>query len=610
MTDAHKQTLLNLIAIGLLATVLELSSRFFFLGALRKWGFFLLYIISSKEVLLKAFKNLKRGSALDENFLMAIATITAFIIGEYLEAVAVMLFYSFGELFEEIATHKSRENIKSLLDLVPDVARRVLENGQTEEVDLDDIEVGDILLVRDGEKIGVDGKVVEGSASLDTSSITGESMPVEVEVGDEVISSSLVNQGIIKIMALKEFDDSVAAKIMELIEDSASSKSDSEKFISKFAKIYTPIVVAFAILLGIIPPLFWGGVWQDYLLRAATFLVLSCPCALVLSVPLSFMSGLGLASENGILIKGSQYFESLAKADVLLTDKTGTLTTGKFAIRDIQIEEGFDRDEVLDYLYNIELMSTHPIAKGIVKNLNRPANKKLFTELVNEKGLGVCAKTTAGKEVKVGSSKYINLTETSSRAIYMAIDGKLCASVFVEDEIKNGAKRTLTKLKKIFKEIAIVSGDSQKAVGETAQKLGLTKFYAEVMPDEKLRIMKTYQANGHPCIFVGDGINDAPAIKNADVGISMGETASDLAIESSDILITNGEFSQLARLMKIAELTNSTVRENIIFIMIVKILILILGLLGHANMWMAVRGDVGVSIVSILWAMRILKKKI
>lgn len=610
MTDAHKQTLLNLIAIGLLATVLELSSRFFFLGALRKWGFFLLYIISSKEVLLKAFKNLKRGSALDENFLMAIATITAFIIGEYLEAVAVMLFYSFGELFEEIATHKSRENIKSLLDLVPDVARRVLENGQTEEVDLDDIEVGDILLVRDGEKIGVDGKVVEGSASLDTSSITGESMPVEVEVGDEVISSSLVNQGIIKIMALKEFDDSVAAKIMELIEYSASSKSDSEKFISKFAKIYTPIVVAFAILLGIIPPLFWGGVWQDYLLRAATFLVLSCPCALVLSVPLSFMSGLGLASENGILIKGSQYFESLAKADVLLTDKTGTLTTGKFAIRDIQIEEGFDRDEVLDYLYNIELMSTHPIAKGIVKNLNRPANKKLFTELVNEKGLGVCAKTTAGKEVKVGSSKYINLTETSSRAIYMAIDGKLCASVFVEDEIKNGAKRTLTKLKKIFKEIAIVSGDSQKAVGETAQKLGLTKFYAEVMPDEKLRIMKTYQANGHPCIFVGDGINDAPVLKNADVGISMGETASDLAIESSDILITNGEFSQLARLMKIAELTNSTVRENIIFIMIVKILILILGLLGHANMWMAVGGDVGVSIVSILWAMRILKKKI
>lgn len=610
MTDAHKQTLLNLIAIGLLATVLELSSRFFFLGALRKWGFFLLYIISSKEVLLKAFKNLKRGSALDENFLMAIATITAFIIGEYLEAVAVMLFYSFGELFEEIATHKSRENIKSLLDLVPDVARRVLENGQTEEVDLDDIEVGDILLVRDGEKIGVDGKVVEGSASLDTSSITGESMPVEVEVGDEVISSSLVNQGIIKIMALKEFDDSVAAKIMELIEDSASSKSDSEKFISKFAKIYTPIVVAFAILLGIIPPLFWGGVWQDYLLRAATFLVLSCPCALVLSVPLSFMSGLGLASENGILIKGSQYFESLAKADVLLTDKTGTLTTGKFAIRDIQIEEGFDRDEVLDYLYNIELMSTHPIAKGIVKNLNRPANKKLFTELVNEKGLGVCAKTTAGKEVKVGSSKYINLTETSSRAIYMAIDGKLCASVFVEDEIKNGVKRTLTKLKKIFKEIAIVSGDSQKAVGETAQKLGLTKFYAEVMPDEKLRIMKTYQANGHPCIFVGDGINDAPVLKNADVGISMGETASDLAIESSDILITNGEFSQLARLMKIAELTNSTVRENIIFIMIVKILILILGLLGHANMWMAVGGDVGVSIVSILWAMRILKKKI
>ena len=610
MTKEHKQTLLNLIVLALMALVLEISSRFFYLGSLRKWGFLLIYILSAKEVLINAFRNLKRGSAMDENFLMSVATITAFLIGEYLEAVAVMLFYSFGELFEDIATHKSKENIKSLLDLVPDTANKVLEDGSVTEIDLDDIEIGDILLVRDGEKIGVDGKVIEGSASLDTSSITGESMPVEVDVDDEVISSSIVKDGIIKIEALKEFDDSVAAKIMELIEDSASSKSDSEKFVTRFARVYTPIVVGLALILAIVPPLFFGGMWQDYLLRAATFLVLSCPCALVLSVPLSFMSGLGLSSKNGILIKGSQYFEILDKAEVLLTDKTGTLTTGEFKIKNIEIEEGFDKEEVLDYLYNIELMSTHPIAKGIVKDLDRTEDREIFEEVKNEKGLGVRAKTKTGKEVKVGSAKYLGIDENNERAIYLAIDGKLSASVFVEDEIKSKSKETIKSLKNDFKEIAIVSGDSKAAVEATASKLDLYKSYPEVMPDQKLQIMKTYQEKGKKCVFVGDGINDAPVLKNADVGISMGESASDLAIESSDILITNGEFSQIERLMKITKLTNSTVRQNVIFIMAVKIIILILGLFGHANMWLAVIGDVGVTIIAVLWAMRILKKKI
>lgn len=610
MTKEHKQTLLNLIVLALMALVLEVSSRFFYLGSLRKWGFLLIYILSAKEVLINAFKNLKRGSAMDENFLMAVATITAFLIGEYLEAVAVMLFYSFGELFEDIATHKSRENIKSLLDLVPDTANKVLEDGSVTEIDLDDIEIGDILLVRDGEKIGVDGRVIEGNASLDTSSITGESMPVEVDVDDEVISSSIVKDGIIKIEALKEFDDSVAAKIMELIEDSASSKSDSEKFVTRFARVYTPIVVGLALILAIVPPLFFGGIWQDYLLRAATFLVLSCPCALVLSVPLSFMSGLGLSSKNGILIKGSQYFEILDKAEVLLTDKTGTLTTGEFKIKNIEIEEDFDKEEVLDYLYNIELMSTHPIAKGIVKDLDRTEDREIFEEVKNEKGLGVRARTKTGKEVKVGSAKYLGVDGHNERAIYLAIDGKLSASVFVEDEIKSKSKETIKSLKNDFKEIAIVSGDSKAAVEATASKLDLYKSYPEVMPDQKLQIMKTYQDKGKKCVFVGDGINDAPVLKNADVGISMGESASDLAIESSDILITNGEFSQIERLMKISKLTNSTVRQNVIFIMAVKIIILILGLFGHANMWLAVIGDVGVTIIAVLWAMRILQKKI
>lgn len=609
ITDEHKDTLLKLLALALLTGFLEAMSHLYFLGNFRMWAFLILYLIASKEVISKAFDGIKRGSALDENFLMALATITAFIIGEYIEAIAVILFYSFGELFEEIATQRSRDNIKDLLDLVPETALKILPDGSSEEVDLDDIEVGDIILVRDGEKIGVDGKIIEGSAILDTSSVTGESMPVAVEVGDEAISSSLVTEGIIKIQAEKEFDDSVAAKIMELIEDSAASKSDSEKFISRFARIYTPIVVGLALALAIIPPLFLGGSWQDYLLRAATFLVLSCPCALVLSVPLSFMSGLGLASKNGILVKGSQYFESLAKADVLLTDKTGTLTTGKFKVKEIKIEEGYNKEEILDYLYNIENMSTHPIAKAIVENLDRD-EKDLFDEIKNEKGLGVMAKSKDGKTIKVGSSKYLGLDEKKERAIYLAIDGKLAASIYIEDDIKDKSQETIKELKEDFKEIAIVSGDSKQAVGETSQKLNLKNYYAEIMPDEKLRIMKTYQDQGEITVFVGDGINDAPVLKNANVGISMGETASDLAIESSDILIANGEFSQMARLMKIAKLTNITVKQNVTFIMLVKILILILGLLGLASMWLAIFGDVGVSIISILWAMRILKKKI
>ena len=540
---------------------------------------------------------------------MSLATITAFIIGEYVEAVAVMLFYSFGELFEDIATQRSRDNIKDLLDLVPDVANRINEDGSTEEVDLDDIEVGDIILVRDGEKIGVDGKVIEGTASLDTSSVTGESMPVSVDLGDEVISSSLVTDGIIKIEATTEFDDSVAARIMELIEDSAASKSDSEKFISRFARIYTPIVVGLALALAIIPPVFMGGAWSDYLLRAATFLVLSCPCALVLSVPLSFMSGLGLASKNGILIKGSQYFEILDKAEVLLTDKTGTLTTGDFKIKDIKIEEGFDREEILDFLFNIENMTTHPIGKAIAKELNRD-EKDLFEEIKNEKGLGVKAKTKDGKIIKVGSPKYLKIDDKKERAIYLSVDEKLAASVYIEDDIKEKSQETIAKLKDKFKEIAIVSGDNLAAVKDTADKLSLDSYYAQVMPDEKLKIMKTYQEKGDKTVFVGDGINDAPVLKNADVGISMGETASDLAIESSDILITNGEFSQIEMLVNISGLTNTTVKQNVTFIMLVKIAILILGLFGQANMWMAIFGDVGVSIISILWAMRILKKKI
>lgn len=610
MTREHKKTLTQLIVIVVAGFALSFFTKDMDKSAWIILAFLVLYLFAAWDVLKEAFEGLRRGQALDENFLMTIATVTAFLIGDYLEAIAVMVFYGFGELFEEIATHSSKENIKGLLDLVPDLANKVLDDGTIEEIDLDDVEVDDILIVRDGEKVGVDGVIIEGNALVDTSSVTGESMPVEVGEGDEIISSSIISQGIIKYRATKEFDDSVAAKIIELIEDSHMSKSESERLITRFARIYTPIVVGFAVFLAIIPPLFMGGDWSDYLLRAATFLVLSCPCALVLSVPLSFMSGLGLASREGILIKGSQFLEELKAADILLTDKTGTLTTGEFVVKDVEFMADYDRKKALDYIYNIEKMSTHPIARGIVNSLDRKENPDLFKEVNNKNGLGVVAISKENEEVKLGSAKFIGIENEDVRAVYLAIDDKPVARVIIEDEIKKESKKTIEKLKRDFKKIAVVSGDSKKAVKDLANDLDLTDYYAELMPKDKLDVMEEFKKNGHKVVFVGDGINDAPVLKNANVGISMGETASDLAIESSDILIANGEFRELAKLMEITNLTNSTVRQNIAFIMIIKITILILGFFGYASMWLAIFGDVGVSIIAILWAMRILKKRL
>lgn len=610
MTEEHKKTLTQLIVIVVAGFALSFFTKDMDKSAWIILAFLVLYLFAAWDVLKEAFEGLRRGQALDENFLMTIATVTAFLIGDYLEAIAVMVFYGFGELFEEIATHSSKENIKGLLDLVPDLANKVLDDGTIEEIDLDDVEVGDILMVRDGEKVGVDGVIIEGNALVDTSSVTGESMPVEVGEGDEIISSSIISQGIIKYRATKEFDDSVAAKIIELIEDSHMSKSESERLITRFARIYTPIVVGFAVFLAIIPPLFMGRDWSDYLLRAATFLVLSCPCALVLSVPLSFMSGLGLASREGILIKGSQFLEELKAADILLTDKTGTLTTGEFVVKDVEFMADYDRKKALGYIYNIEKMSTHPIARGIVNSLDGTENPDLFKEVNNKNGLGVVAISKENEEVKLGSAKFIGIENEDVRAVYLAIDDKPVARVIIEDEIKKESKKTIEKLKKDFKKIAVVSGDSKKAVKDLANEIDLTDYYAELMPKDKLDVMEEFKKNGHKVVFVGDGINDAPVLKNANVGISMGETASDLAIESSDILIANGEFRELAKLMEITNLTNSAVRQNIAFIMIIKITILILGFFGYASMWLAIFGDVGVSIIAILWAMRVLKKRL
>lgn len=609
MREEDKDRLKYLVLLGLVTFLLSIAEHTWSSNIVIKVLFVILYILAGKDVIRLAFLGIKNKQPMDENFLMTLATIAAIVIGQYHEAIFVMLFYSFGELFEDIATNSSRESIKSLMDIVPEMSVRIKEDGSREKVDIDDIEVGDILEITDGDKVPVDGVVLSGNASLDTSSLTGESLPVEVEEGEEVLSSSIVTDGIIRMKTTKAFDDSIASKIIDLIEESVENKSSSEKFITRFARIYTPIVVGAAVLLAVIPPLL-GGDWRDYLLRAATFLVLSCPCALVLSVPLSFISGLGLASKNGILIKGSEYLEALDKAKVLLTDKTGTLTKGEFKIKDIEYYTDYDKEKILDYIYNLEKTSSHPIAMSIVQGLDRKENHDLFKEVKNVKGLGVSALNADGEEILLGSKKFVDHEGDDDKAVYLAIDGKVSAKISIEDEVKDQSKETIDFLKNYYDHLAIVSGDNEKSVAETANSLGMSEYYASLMPDQKMEILKTYKDKDMTTVFVGDGINDAPVLKQADVGISMGETASDLAIESSDIMVTNGEFSQMQKLMDIAKLSVRTVRQNVIFIMAVKLFILILGLFGRATMWMAIFGDVGVSIITILWAMRILNKKI
>lgn len=608
MSEEHRHRLYEIIIVSLLALSIFLMGRFFFLGDLRKWAFLLIYLYSAREILYRAFMGIVRRSYMDENFLMALATITAFFLGEYFEAVAVIIFYSFGELFEDMATAKSREEIASLVDLVPETASVILSDGSIEERDIYDVEVGDILLVREGEKVGVDGEVIEGKAMVDASSITGESLGVMVGVSDEVLSSSIVSQGIIKIRASRDYDSSYAAKIIELIEDSASSKSKSERFVSRFARVYTPVVVGLAILIAVIPPVFMAKPLNFSLFRAASFLVLSCPCALVLSVPLSFIAGLGQASREGILIKGSEFFEKLDKADTLLLDKTGTITTGDFKVGNIQIYEGFDREEVLDYLVALESMSSHIIGKAIVRELGREIRTDIFKSYENILGSGMVGVTYGGSEVKVGSPAFVGADASSSKTVFISIDGRVAGEVLIEDEIRAKASETIGRLKERFRNIAIVSGDQKENVGKIAEKLGIGKFYSEVKPHEKLAIMREAKADAKALVFVGDGINDGPVLKNSDVGISMGETSSDIAIDASDVLITGKDFSKLATLFDITRLTNRTVRQNITFILAVKIIILILGLMGYASMWLSIFGDVGVSIISILWARRILKK--
>lgn len=573
------------------------------------------YLIVGLDVLIEAIKNIFKGEVFDENFLMTIATIGAFAIGEYPEAVAVMLFYQIGEMFQSYAVDKSRKSIASLMDIRPDFAN-IKKNGSIEKVSPDKISIGDIIIVKPGEKVPLDGTIVDGNSMLDTSALTGESVPREVNIGDEVLSGSINQNGLIEIKVTKSFGESTVSKILDLVENASSKKSKSENFISKFAKYYTPIVVVIAVLLAIIPPIIFKETeFIQWLYRALTFLVVSCPCALVISIPLGFFGGIGGASKLGVLVKGSNYLEALSKTEVVVFDKTGTLTEGVFEVKKVNSVD-ITKEDLIKYAAYAESFSNHPIANSLKKAYGKDIDNKKISETHELSGLGVNA-VVDGKEVFVGNEKlmqeknieYIKCNEIGT-ILYVAINNQFKGTIIISDKIKADAKETIEKLKKNnVKKIVMLTGD-KKAVGESvAKELGLDEVYTELLPNNKVEkveeLMKSKSKKGK-LAFVGDGINDAPVLAISDIGIAMGGLGSDAAIEAADVVLMTDEPSKVVDAIKISKKTLKIVKQNIIFAIAVKILVLILSAIGLSNMWQAVFADVGVSVLAILNALRVL----
>lgn len=573
------------------------------------------YLIVGLDVLIEAIKNIFKGEVFDENFLMTIATIGAFAIGEYPEAVAVMLFYQIGEMFQSYAVDKSRKSIASLMDIRPDFAN-IKKNGSIEKVSPDKISIGDIIIVKPGEKVPLDGTIVDGNSMLDTSALTGESVPREVNIGDEVLSGSINQNGLIEIKVTKSFGESTVSKILDLVENASSKKSKSENFISKFAKYYTPIVVVIAVLLAIIPPIIFKETeFIQWLYRALTFLVVSCPCALVISIPLGFFGGIGGASKLGVLVKGSNYLEALSKTEVVVFDKTGTLTEGVFEVKKVNSVD-ITKEDLIKYAAYAESFSNHPIANSLKKAYGKDIDNKKISETHELSGLGVNA-VVDGKEVFVGNEKlmqeknieYIKCNEIGT-ILYVAINNQFKGTIIISDKIKADAKKAIEKLKKNnVKKIVMLTGD-KKAVGESvAKELGLDEVYTELLPNNKVEkveeLMKNKSEKGK-LAFVGDGINDAPVLAISDIGIAMGGLGSDAAIEAADVVLMTDEPSKVVDAIKISKKTLKIVKQNIIFAIVVKILVLILSAIGLSNMWQAVFADVGVSVLAILNALRVL----
>ena len=588
-------------------------------GYLRFGLFMIPYLVIGYDILKKAFKGILNKQVFDENFLMAVATVGAILLGDYSEGVAVMLFYQIGELFQSYAVGKSRRNISELMDIRPDYAN-IEKDGALEQVDPDEVEIGTIIVVQPGEKVPIDGVITEGTSTLNTSALTGESLPRDAKAGDEVISGCINMTGLLKIRTTKEFGESTVSKILELVENSSSRKSKSENFISKFAKYYTPAVCYGALALAFIPPivlLIMGkpAMWGDWIYRALTFLVISCPCALVISIPLSFFAGIGGASNQGILVKGSNYLETLAQTKYVVFDKTGTMTQGVFEVSGIHHNEMPD-EKLLEYAALAECSSSHPISKSLQKAYGKPIDRNRVTDIEEISGNGVIAKVD-GISVAAGNTKLMDRLGIAYQdchhvgtVVHMAIDGKYAGHILISDIIKPHAKEAIAELKKAgISKTVMLTGDSKRVADQVAEELGIQEVYSELLPADKVSRVEellNQKSEKDKLAFVGDGINDAPVLSRADIGIAMGALGSDAAIEAADIVLMDDDPLKISKAIKIARKCIRIVYENIYFAIGIKVLCLILGALGIANMWMAIFADVGVMIIAVLNAIRTL----
>lgn len=621
MNKKQKKVFTRIIVAAVLMVVLSLLPID---GWLKFVLFMIPYLVIGHDILLKAWKGILNRQVFDENFLMAVATIGAILLGDYKEGVAVMLFYQIGELFQSYAVGKSRRNISELMDIRPDYANIEKEDGTLEQVDPDEVEIGSVIVVQPGEKVPIDGVIEEGRTSLNTSALTGESLPREAGVGDEVISGCINMSGVLKIRTTKEFGESTVSKILDMVENASSKKSRSENFISKFAKYYTPAVCYGALALAILPPLvrlmFLGMTpeWGDWVMRALTFLVISCPCALVISIPLSFFAGIGGASNAGVLVKGSNYLETLSETKYVVFDKTGTMTQGVFEVSGVH-HSSMDTEKLLEYAALAECHSSHPISKSLKKAYGKPLDPSRVTDVEEISGNGVTAKVD-GVRVAAGNSKLmeklgVDCMECHSvgTVVHMAVNGKYAGHILISDQIKPHAKEAIAALKKCgVKKTIMLTGDRREAARQVAEELGIDEVHSELLPGDKVaQVEKLLDEKGEKekLAFVGDGINDAPVLSRADIGIAMGALGSDAAIEAADIVLMDDDPLKISKAIRISRKCLRIVYENIYFAIGVKVVCLILGALGIANMWAAIFADVGVMVIAVLNAIRALNVK-
>lgn len=624
MTKKQKEVLIRIIVSAVLLAGIMIITK---LVEINKWIQLVLYLVPyliiGYDILKKALKGIFKGQIFDENFLMAVATVGAVALGEFSEGAAVMLFYQIGELFQSVAVGKSRKNITSLMDIRPDYANVEL-NGKLEKIDPDDVEIGTEIVVNPGEKVPIDGIIISGDSTLNTSALTGESVPRSAKVGDEIISGCINLTGVLKIKTTKEFGDSTVSKILDLVENSSMKKSKSENFITKFARYYTPAVCGGALLLAIFPPIIRlvsgsSAMWGEWITRALTFLVISCPCALVISIPLSFFAGIGCASANGVLVKGSNYLEALSDTQYVVFDKTGTLTKGVFEVTGIYPANNFDNDTLIRLAAFAESASSHPISVSLKKNYGKEINIDEVSDIQEIAGHGVSA-LVDGKRVFAGNIKLmkkeniaVECEHDEGTVVYVSCDGEYAGCIVISDVVKENSKKAISSLKKSgIDKTVMLTGDSKQAAERVAKSLGLDEYHAELLPADKVEWVEkllSQKSAKKKLAFVGDGINDAPVLSRADIGIAMGALGSDAAIEAADIVLMDDDPSKIALARKISVHTLKIVKENIVFALAIKAICLVLGALGIANMWVAIFADVGVMILAVLNAIRALKIK-